>query len=153
MHVAERWLRYRLCTINVTCVRLCHTWNCLGRIVTSLQFSIGLPWPFLASLTFSEASLKIAKFWMFCPGFQANPSLSLAWNRMILVQLHVVKYWPLGLRCSEDPFCQPLSKWIQYLLAGKIDRATHSQRHRQTVSCYRQTARHIDCQKDRQSDT
>ena len=62
VHRAQRWLRYRLCTINVTCCT-------------------GLPWHFLASLTFSEASLKIAEFWMFCPGFQANPTLSLAWNR------------------------------------------------------------------------
>ena len=37
VHVAERWLHCRLCTINVTCVRLCHTWNCLGRIVTNFQ--------------------------------------------------------------------------------------------------------------------
>ena len=52
-----------------------------GRRRALVGFSTGVSWPFLASLTFSEASLKIAKFWMFCPGFQANPTLSLAWNR------------------------------------------------------------------------
>ena len=77
----------------------------------------------------------------------------LAWNWTILLQLHVLKYWSLGLRCSRNPFCQPLPKWIQYLPADIIDRATHSQRHGQKVSCYRQTAKHIESQKSRQSHT
>ena len=69
-------------------------------------------WHFLAFLTFSECSMQVAELWMICPGFSSKSKFMLSWNWMILLQLHVVKYWPLGLRCCEDPFCQPLSKWI-----------------------------------------
>ena len=96
------------------------------------------PWPFLASLTFSEVSLKIAKFWMFCPGFQTNPSVSLAWNRMILVQLHVVKFCKLGLRCSE---CIPLLPVSAKMLFENIPTSGQD---RQTD---RQTARRTDRQR------
>ena len=94
------------------------------------------PWPFLASLTFSEVSLKIAKFWMFCPGFQTNPSVSLAWNRMIPVQLHVVKFCKLGLRCSE---CIPLLPVSAKMLFENIP----------TSGQDRQTDRQPDAQTDR----
>ncbi len=113
--------------------------------VVPLSFS-GLP-------DISGCSMPIAKWWMNCPGFSSWSKFMLAWNWMILLQLHVLKYWSLGLRCSKDPFCQALPKWIQYLPADIVDRATHSQRHGQTVSCYRQTARHIESQKIWQSHT
>ena len=89
VHVAERWPCYKLCTIDVTCVRLCYIHlDLLRKNCNQTSIYHWSSWPFLAFLTFSEGSMQIAyihnyKWIVFAQVFQADPSLSLVWNRMI----------------------------------------------------------------------
>ena len=115
VHVAERWPCYKLCTIDVTCVRLCYTWICLGRTVTKLQYIIGPLGLFWPSWHFPRVRCKLHTYihnyiWIvFAQVFkqiQVYRWCGIEWSADVLR----CSADPSCLRCSADPSCLPRSK-------------------------------------------